>query len=182
MDEPNYLGISILELGKLHMYETYYNKLQPFFGQHKLQLHYMGCDSFVSSTKTENINNDLKNLADMFDFSNLDENHKLFSNKNREVIGKFKIETPKCIWKDEFIALRSKCYALKCGDDSKNKSKCISTSPTKFIKFVEYNICLDGEENENECDNYFLKSINHDKYLRKTRKSALSIFDLYRKY
>ena len=49
----------------------------------------------ILSMKTENIIKDLKNLEDIFDFSYLDENHELFSNKNKKVIGKFKIETPK---------------------------------------------------------------------------------------
>ena len=31
MDKPNYLGFSVLELSKLHMYETYYDKRQPYF-------------------------------------------------------------------------------------------------------------------------------------------------------
>ena len=35
----------------------------------------------------------------MFDFSNLDEKHDLFSKKNKKVIGKFKVETPKNILK-----------------------------------------------------------------------------------
>ena len=71
----------------------------------------------------------------------------------------------------------SKCTACKCGDDSKNKLKGISKSQAKNIKFVENNICLEGEENVNECDNYILKSINHDRYLQKVRKSTLSIFN-----
>ena len=33
MDKPIYLGVTVLELSKLLMYETYYDKLQPFFGQ-----------------------------------------------------------------------------------------------------------------------------------------------------
>ena len=41
----------------------------------------------------------------------------------KKVIGNFKIETPKNIWIDEFIALRSKCYVFKCGDDSGSKMK-----------------------------------------------------------
>ena len=72
MDKPIYLGFSVLELSKLLMYETYYDKLQPYFGQENIKLHYMDCDSFVLSTETENIINDLKNLGDLFDFSNLD--------------------------------------------------------------------------------------------------------------
>ena len=39
----------------------------------------MDTDNFVLSMKTENIIKDLKNLEDMFLFSNLDENHEPFS-------------------------------------------------------------------------------------------------------
>ena len=58
----------------------------------------------ILSRKTENINKDLKKLEDIFDFSNLDENRELFSKKNKNVIGKFKIETPKKIgYKNLFV-------------------------------------------------------------------------------
>ena len=128
VDKPIYLGFSVLELSKLHMYETYYDKLQPNFGQENFQLHYMDTDSFVLSVNTKGIIKDLKNLEDIFDFSNLDKNHELFSNKNKNVIGFFKIETPKIIWIDEFVCLRSKIFAFKCGNDCKNKLKGISKS------------------------------------------------------
>ena len=39
----------------------------------------MDCDSFVLSIKSENIIKDLKNLEDIFDFSNIDENHEFYS-------------------------------------------------------------------------------------------------------
>ena len=107
MDRPIYLGFAVLELSKLHMYETYYDKLQPFFGQKNIQLHYIDTDAFVLSLKTQDIIKDLKNLEDIFDFSNLDKNHELFSERNKKVIGKFKLETPKNIWIDEFVCLRS---------------------------------------------------------------------------
>ena len=81
----------------------------------------MDADSLVISVKTKDIIRDLKNVKDILDFSNLDKNRELFSNKNKKVIGKFKIETPKHIWIDEFVCLRSKLYAFKCGDDSKKK-------------------------------------------------------------
>ena len=83
----------------------------------------MDTDAFVLSVNTNDIIKDLKNLDDIFDFSNLDGNHELFSNKNKKVIVKYKIETPKNIWIDEFTCLRSKIYAFKCGNDSKNKLK-----------------------------------------------------------
>ena len=61
MDKPIYLGFSVLELSKLQMYETYYNILQPYFGQEIIQLHYFDTDAFVLSLKTQDIINDLKN-------------------------------------------------------------------------------------------------------------------------
>ena len=84
MDKPIYLGFSVLELSKLLMYETYYDKLQPYFGQEKIQLHYMDTDSFVLSVNTKDIIKDLKNLENIFDFSNLDKNHELFSKKKQK--------------------------------------------------------------------------------------------------
>ena len=184
MDKPLYLGFAILELPKLHMYESYYDTLHPYFGQENIQLHYMDCDSFVLSIKSENIIKDLKNLEDIFDFSNIDENHELYSEKNKKVLGKFKIETPKNIFIDEFIALRSKMYAFKCKDkeENKNKLKGISKSQSKNIKFEEYKICLDGEEFENECVNYILKSSDHNMYMQGIKKTALCIFDDKRNY
>ena len=74
MDKAIYVGFAILDLCKLHMYETYYDTLQPYFGQENLQLH-IDTDGMILSMKTDNIINDLKNLEDIFDFSNLDENH-----------------------------------------------------------------------------------------------------------
>ena len=182
MDKPIYLGFTVLELSKLLMYETYYDKSQPYFGQENIQLHYMDTDSFILSVNTKDIIKDLKNIEDIFDFSNLDKNHELFSNKNKKVIGKFKIETPKNIWIDEFVCLRSKMYAFKCGDDSKNKLNGVSKSQSKNIKFEEYKKCLDGEEYQRECDNYIIRSINHDMVLQKVKKSTLSIFDDKRCY
>ena len=62
MDKPIYLGFAILELSKLHMYETYYDKLQPYFGQENIQLHYIDTDTFVLSLNTKDIIKDLKTI------------------------------------------------------------------------------------------------------------------------
>ena len=123
MDKLFYVGFSILELSKLHMHETYYDKLKPYFGLENLQLHYIETDGLILSIKTQNNIKDLKNLEDFFDFSNLDENHELYGNKNKKLIGKFKIETPKNIWIDEFVCLISKTYSFKCKDNTENRKK-----------------------------------------------------------
>ena len=71
---------------------------------------------------------DLKNLEDIFDSSNLDKNHELFSNRNEKVSGVFEIETPENIWIDEFVCLKCKMYPFKREDDSKNNLKGVSQS------------------------------------------------------
>ena len=118
------------------MYETYYDKLQLSFAQENLQYHYVDTDGMILSMDTRSIIEDLKNLEDIFDFRNLDENHELFSVKSKRVIGKFKVETPKNVWIAEFICLRSKAYSFKCkdGNESKNKLKGIFKSQWEHIK------------------------------------------------
>ena len=166
------------------MYETYYDKLQPYFGDKNLQLQYMDTDTFIISANTHDIIRDLKSLEDIFDFSNLDKNDELFSNENKKIIGKFKLENPKNIWIDEFVYLRSKAYSFKCNDNtgSKYKMKGTSKSQPKHIKFEEYYKCLFGGKYQKECDNYIIRSPNHEMYLQKGRKSTLSTFDDKRCY
>ena len=60
MDMPIYLGFTVLKLSKLHMYETYYDILRPYFRQENIQLHFMDTDSFVLSVNTKDIIKDLK--------------------------------------------------------------------------------------------------------------------------
>ena len=73
----------------------------------------MNTDSFILSINAEDLIKDLKNLENKFDFSNLHENHESFSNKNKKVIGKFKLKTPQKLWIDEFVCLRNKMFSFK---------------------------------------------------------------------
>ena len=184
IDKAIYFDFAILGLIQSHMYETYYNTLQPYFGRENLQLHYIDTDGVILSMNKKDIIKDLKNLEDFFDFSNLDENHELFSKKNKKVIGKFKIQTPENIWIDEFVCFGSKAYLFKCNDntESKIKIKRNSKSQSKHIKFEEYYNFLFGGEYQKECDNYIIRSLNHEMYLQKVRKYTLSIFDDKRCY
>ena len=124
-------------MSKLLIYGTYYDILQPYFGQEIIRLLYIHTNAFVLSLNTKDIIKELKNLEDIFDFSNLDKHHELFSNKKKKIMGKFKIETPKNFWIDEFVCLRSEMYGVKGGNDSKNELKGISKSQSKHIKLEE---------------------------------------------
>ena len=73
-------------------------------------------------------------------------------------------------------------YAFKCGKDSKIKLKGISKSQSKHIKFEEYYNFLFGGEYQQECDKYLIRSLNHEMFLQRVRKSTLSQFDDKRCY
>ena len=53
--------------------------MQSFPKEKNMQLHYMGGDKFVLSANTNDSSKNEKNLDDLFHFSNLSENHELFS-------------------------------------------------------------------------------------------------------
>ena len=80
--------------------------------------------------------------------------------------------------------LRSKAYSFNCKDniENKNKIKGISKSQSKHKNFEDFYNCLFGGENQKECDNYIIRSLNHEMNLQKVRKSTLSLFDDKRCY
>ena len=89
--------------------------------------------------------------------------------KYKKVVGKIKIETPKSIWIDEFIALRSKAYSFRRNDRNTNNLKGISKSQSKNVKFEEYYSCLFRGEFQKQCDNYPILSLKHEMYLQKVK-------------
>ena len=99
-DKPIYLGSTVLELSKLHMYEFFYNVLQPSLKD--LMLHYMDTDSFVLSFTEGSIDNKYMDLS----------NVEVPIKTNNKVPGKFKHELgSKEI--EEFIVLKPKTYSFK---------------------------------------------------------------------
>ena len=51
LNKPVYLGVSILELSKILMYEFWYDYVKPKYGK-KATLCYMDTDSFIVCIKT----------------------------------------------------------------------------------------------------------------------------------
>ena len=126
------------------MCKTFYDKFEPCFGGENLQLHCEDSGNFVLSIRTQNILNDLNFVEDLFDFSNLNQNHELFSSNESKLVGKYKIENPKIIWTDEFTSSKSNASSLRCGSEHVNNLKGFSRSQSKNIKFDENYFCLFG--------------------------------------
>ena len=186
MEKPIYLGFCILELSKLLMFETYYDKLQKYFGIDGIQIHYQDTDAFILSVKTTDIVYDLNKLQEqykIFDFSNLNKEHRLFSNEFKKIPGYLKIETPKSIYIDEFVCLRSKCYAYMAQlDGYEKKFKRIVKGYKKKISFDQYYKCLMNQSYNKTSEQFCIRSHDHNMYLQQITKKSLSPFDDKRKY
>ena len=186
MEKPIYLGFCILELSKLLMYETYYDKLQKYFGIDGIQIHYQDTDAFIMSLASKNIVYDLSKLQEqynLFDFSNLNKEHILFSNDFKKIPGYLKLETPKSIYIDKFVCLRSKCYAyISQLDGYENKFKGIVKGYKKEISFDQYYNCLMNQKYNNTCKQFCIRSHDHNMFLQQITKKSLSPFDDKRKY
>ena len=70
MNKPVYLGLLILELSKILMYEFWYDYVKPKYGE-KAKLCYMDTDSFIVYIKTDDIYKDIaEDVETRFDTSN----------------------------------------------------------------------------------------------------------------
>ena len=70
MNKPVYLGISILELSKILMYEFWYDYVKPKYSE-KAKLCYIDTDRFIVCIQTDDIYQDIaEDVETRFDISN----------------------------------------------------------------------------------------------------------------
>ena len=133
-DRPIIVGFSVLELSKVLMYDFHYNVIKKKYGE-KAKLLFTDTDSLCYHIETEDIYEDMKQMLDLFDFSDYPENHSLYSTLNKKIQGMFKNESAVSVDLSEhplfskgnlektrhnilfliteFVGLRSKSYAYK---------------------------------------------------------------------
>ena len=174
MNKPIYLGLSILEISKILMYEFWYDYMKPKYNDN-IKLCYMDTDSFVMNIKTEDFYKDITNdVEKRFDTSNYEVNRPLPTGKSKKVIGLMKDELGgKTI--TEFVTLRPKTYSYlinDCKEDKKAKGtkKCVIK---RMIKFNDYKNCLLKDEVILKSKQRFI-SKKHDVYTENINKIALS--------
>ena len=77
MNKPIYLGLSILEISKILMYEFWYDYMKPKYGN-DVKLCYMDTDTFIMNIKTEDFYKDIANdVEKKVDTSNYEVNSPL---------------------------------------------------------------------------------------------------------
>ena len=91
---PIYVGFTLLELSKLHMYEFHYQHMKvkyPYAGQ--LRLLFTDTGSLAYAVKTNSIYEDMATDASQrYDFSEYPYDHPLYDASNRKALGYFKNE------------------------------------------------------------------------------------------
>ena len=174
MNKPIYLGLSILDISKILMYEFWYDYMKPKYCN-DAKLCYMDTDSFVMNIKTNDFYKDISNDVECkFDTSNYEINRPLPMGKNKKVIGLMidklggKIIT-------EFATLRPKTYSYltdgrKEDKKAKGTKKCVIK---RMIKFNDYKNCLLKDEVILKSQQRFI-SKKHDVYTENINKIALS--------
>ena len=120
MNKPIYLGLSILDISKILVYQFWYDYMKPKYNGN-IKLCYMDTDSFVMNIKTSDFYKDIANDVDKrFDFSNYEVNRSLPTGKNKKVIGLMKDELGGKII-TEFVTLRPKTYSYLTDDGKEDK-------------------------------------------------------------
>ena len=119
LTKPRYIGMCILDLSKISMYQFHYDFIMKQYPGATLL--FTDTDSFCYNIPTEtNIYDDIRSRTDWFDFSNYDKDHPNYDTSNDLVPGKFKDEMGgKPI--TEFVGLRSKMYSIKTQEGTENK-------------------------------------------------------------
>ena len=177
LDKPIFIGMSILDLSKQHMYKFYYDVMKPKY-EENIRMVYTDTDSFAFHTKTDDIYQDLKEINDEMDFSGYDKNHQCYDATNKKVLGKFKDE---CEGKrmTGFIGLRPKCYAFKIHGDDKEYKKCKGTAKNtvkRKIKYDDYNKVLETNDFIHRSFSS-IRSKNHKIFSINTTKVSLNSYE-----
>ena len=136
MNKPVYLGLTILDLNKILIYDFWYNYIISKYGE-KGKLCYMVTASFIVHIKTEDIYKDIaEDVETRFGTSNYEIDRPLPMRKNKKVIGLMKDELSGKIM-EKFVGLRPKTYSyLKDNIDKSEKVKgkeiCVIKNPLNF--------------------------------------------------
>ena len=177
MNKPIYLGLSILEIRKIIMYEFWYGCMKKKY-EDMVKLCYVDTDSLIMNIKTKDFYKDIAgDVEERFDTSNYDVDRPLPKGKNKKVIGLMKDELGGGII-TEFVALRPKSYSYMTDEfiemkKAKSTKKCIIK---KILKFEDYKKCLLDNEPMLKSQQRF-KSENHEVYTENINKVALSSND-----
>ena len=120
VNKPVYLDLSILEIGKMVVYEFWYNYVKPKYGE-KAKLCYMNTYSVIVYIKTKAIQEDIaEDVGGRFDTSNYELGRPLTTGKNKKLIESTKNELCGKIMK-VFPAWGAETYIFLTSNNNEDK-------------------------------------------------------------
>ena len=182
LDKPIFLGMTILDLSKLHMYEFYYGVLKKKYNEN-IKLIYTDTDSYVIQTFTDDIYKDFQGIKQHMDFSDYPVEHPCHDTTNKKVLGMYKDEvTGKIITR--FIGLKPKSYAFTIhGEDEEHKKSkgVVKHKVKKELTYQNYHEALHHNK-KHEISYNFIRSRTHQIYSMSQVKQSLSNYENKRFY
>lgn len=176
LDKPLYIGFSVLEVSKAHMYDFHYSVFQPVY-KNRLRMCYTDTDSLIYHVQTNDFFDDLKkHFLNYFDTSNFDTSNVYnIQLVNKKIPGMFKDELGGKIVR-EFVGLRSKLYCVKTEDCEIKRAKGIKKCVVRDFSIADYNKTL--FTGDVVCKrNVLFKTIKHEIFTQSVNKVALSSND-----
>ena len=120
-NKPAYVGMCILNLSKVLMYEFHYDYIKNKYSNNSSLL-FTDTDGLMYKIKTQDIYADFSSDKEMYDFSNYLTKSKYYENSGKLVVRKMKDETGGAAI-EEFVTLKPKVYSVLVDDNSEHKKE-----------------------------------------------------------
>ena len=184
LDKPSYVGMCILDLSKVLMYDFHYNFIKAKYGD-RAKLLFTDTDSLCYIIQTDDVYEDLYNHKDMFDNSDYSKSSKFYFDVNKKVISKFKDEAAGNPI-TSFAGLKSKVYSYEVelpggdkGVEIKNNKACKGISKNVVKRDIDHKDYLSTLQNKT-IQNHKMKTIRSDHHVVSSyeiNKISLSCYD-----
>jgi hypothetical protein len=183
INRPFYVGFTVLEFAKLHMYRFHYDFVKPLWPGTKSQLLFTDTDSLMYEIEDANMYNKIWQHRDEFDLSDYPKDF-FHDATNKAIIGKFKDEA-KGKTAEAFVGLRAKMYCWKLSkqlsdntyaSEEKARAKGIQRAAMRDVRFEDYERQLRTPQ-EHKVTNRRIGSHLHRIYTYEFDKKGLCSFD-----
>ena len=178
-----YVGLIVLELSKLIMFQFHYDCIKQLYGN-KAKLLMTDTNSLIYDIETEDFYDDMVRHNVWFDTSDYPKRHLAYSDVNKKVLGKFKDETNGNPIK-EFVGFRPKMYSKleksvyekgKENEKVRKTAKGLTKVSKRNLSHQAYLDALFGKTN-NSVKMTQIRSMNHTVLTVNTKKNGFSSYD-----
>ena len=178
LDKPSYVGMCILDLSKVLMYDFHYNFIKAKYGD-RARLLFTDTDSLCYIIQTDDVYEDLCNHKDMFDNSDYKKSSKFYFDENKKVIGIFKDEAAGNPI-TSFIGHKSKMYSYTVElPKDRNVKKAKGIKKNIIERDLDHKDYLSVLQNKTIIKHKIktIRSDHHVVYSYEINKISLSCFD-----